>query len=93
MKIAKYLALAGVLASITIPQAYAHDVEYPESRQQRRMHAVKDYWLNKDGQKAAPRIAVNGDAPTAPQASEYPCSGCTYDQKAGGWIQNIHLKR
>ena len=83
------LVLAGVVAVATSSAAFAGG--NPQMMAQRDW----DYW---NQQHKAESAKANGmqrasDTTTAPQASQYPCPNCVYDQQAGGYVpKTVHTK-
>jgi hypothetical protein len=91
MKLSKTLMLAAIAASVSISSAYAGG----DQRQRQIGEENARYFAEKghtnDGMNAKNAAASQDNQ--NPQVSQYPCAGCTYDQKAGGYVQNPHLKR
>jgi hypothetical protein len=95
MKISKILALAAIATSILSTAAYAGG-----DQTQRRIAEENAQYFAQKGHPSdsgmATKKAAGGNMKQDthnPAVSQYPCAGCTYDQKVGGYVQNPHIKR
>lgn len=95
MKLSKILMLALVASSMTVSAAYAGG----DQAQRRIGEENAAYFAQKGHTGDSSRATKNAAGDNMKQdmqnssASQYPCAGCTYDEKAGGYVQNPHIKR
>lgn len=83
----KTVILAGAIAAATSSAAFAGG--NPDRMAQRSY----EYW----NQKNAESTRTSGtqqvsDTAAMPKASQYPCSHCIYDEKAGGYVKKYYGK-
>lgn len=94
MKLSKILMLAAVVSSVTVSAAYAGG-----DQAQRRMGEENAAYFAQKGNTGDSGMTTKNTAGGStkqdmqnPAVSQYPCAGCSYDQQAGGYVYNPHLK-
>jgi hypothetical protein len=95
MKTLRILTLAALASSVIVSAAYAGG----DQAQRRIGEENAAYFAQKANANDSSMTTKKATADSMKQdmqnssASQYPCAGCTYDEKAGGYVQNPHAKR